>query len=31
MNPSYINILDTLEKDFKYNKDDFEKVLHINN
>ena len=27
----YINILDTLEKDFKYNKDDFEKVLHINN
>ena len=27
----YVNILDTLEKDFKYNKDDFEKVLHVNN
>jgi len=27
----YVNILDTLEKNFKYNKDDFEKVLHVNN
>jgi hypothetical protein len=27
----YSNILDTLEKDFKYNKDEFEKVLHVNN
>ena len=27
----YSNILDTLEKDFKYNKDDFKKVLHTNN
>ena len=27
----YNNILNTLEKDFGYNKNDFERVLHNNN